>query len=133
MNLYSKENHKKIKNISDDTMKTLMSYDWPGNIRELENIMERAVILDMDGVIENDDLPELLVSNTMETFDAKALDNVTGSVSLKDVLREPEKLHILRVMKEVGGNKNEAARKLGVNRTTLYNKLKKYNLLDQSK
>ena len=133
MNLYSKENHKKIKSVSDHTIKTLMSYDWPGNIRELENIMERAVILDMDGVIENDDLPELLVSNTMEIFDAKALDKVTGSVSLKDALREPEKLHILRVMKEVGGNKNEAARKLGVNRTTLYNKLKKYNLLDQSK
>lgn len=133
MNLYSKENHKKIKSVSDDTMKTLMSYNWPGNIRELENIMERAVILDMDGVIENDDLPELLVSNALESFDAKTPGNVTGSISLKDVLREPERLHILRVMKEVGWNKNKAARKLGVNRTTLYNKLKKYKLLDQSK
>ncbi len=133
MNLYSRENHKKIKSISDDTMKTLMSYDWPGNIRELENIMERAVILDTDGVIENDDLPELLVSNALESFDAKTPGNVTGSISLKDVLREPERLHILRVMKEVGWNKNKAARKLGVNRTTLYNKLKKYKLLDQSK
>ena len=71
MNLYSKENHKKIKSVSNDTMKTLMSYDWPGNIRELENIMERAVILDMDGVIENDDLPELLVGSAMASFDTK--------------------------------------------------------------
>jgi transcriptional regulator with PAS, ATPase and Fis domain len=114
-------------------MKTLMSYDWPGNIREVENIIERAVILDTDGVIENDDLPELLVSNALASFDAKTSDNVTGLVSLKDVLKEPERLHILWVMKEVGWNKNKAARRLGVNRTTLYNKLKKYKLLDQSK
>ncbi len=133
MALYSKENHKKIGRVSDDTMKTLTNYDWPGNIRELENIIERAVILDTDGVIENDDLPELLVGNAQASFDAK-----TGSVAdrsgfLKDALKEPEKVYILKVMKEVGWNKNRAARKLGVNRTTLYNKLKKYNLLSESK
>ena len=129
MNLYSKENHKKIKYVSDNTMKTLTNYGWPGNVRELENIIERAVILDTDGVIENDDLPELLVGNALVPFDAKIDGNAVGAVSLKDAMKEPEKVYILQVMKEMGWNKNEAARKLGVNRTTLYNKLKKYELL----
>jgi len=133
MKIYSKENHKKIKSVSDDTMNILKCYDWPGNIRELENIVERAVILDMDGVIENDDLPELLVSKAMESLDTKEIENGPVGAYLKDILKEPEKLHILRTMKEMGWNKNKAARKLGVNRTTLYNKLKKYNLIERVK
>jgi two-component system response regulator AtoC len=132
MNLYSEENHKKINKVSDDAIRILMNYNWPGNIRELENVIERAVILDTDGVITNDDLPKLLVDNTSEFFDMEVSDNMTGTVFLKDVLKGPERLHISRIIKEVGGNKNEAAKKLGVNRTTLYNKLKKYNLLEQA-
>lgn len=133
MSLYSKENHKKIKRISDDTMQILMNYDWPGNVRELENIVERAVILDMDGVIESDDLPELLVGSAIASSDAKISNNTNGATSLKDAMKEPEKVYILQIMKEVGWNKKKAARKLGVNRTTLYNKLKKYDLLAQLK
>jgi two-component system response regulator HydG len=53
--------------------------------------------------------------------------------SLKDVLREPEKIYILKVLKEVGWNKKRAAKKLGVNRTTLYNKLRKYNIPSSNK
>ncbi|MFH0772445.1 MAG: helix-turn-helix domain-containing protein, partial [Candidatus Omnitrophota bacterium] len=49
--------------------------------------------------------------------------------SLKDVLKEPEKIHILKVLKEVGGNKKKAALKLGVNRTTLYNKMRQYEIV----
>ena len=133
MDLYSKENHMKVKQVSEETMATLMNYNWPGNIRELENIVERAVILDTDGIIKNDDLPELLVGNAQASLDAKAgCDIEQHSGSLKDALKEPEKIYIMKVMKEVGWNKNRAARKLGVNRTTLYNKLKKYNLLSEA-
>jgi Response regulator containing CheY-like receiver, AAA-type ATPase, and DNA-binding domains len=134
MNLYSKENHKKIKSVSDDTMQILMNYDWPGNVRELENIVERAVILDTDGVIGSDDLPELLVGSAMASLDTKISDDpINEAVSLKDVMEKPEKVYILQVMKEAGWNKKRAAKKLGVNRTTLYNKLKKYNLLAEAK
>ncbi len=133
MSLYSKENNKKTKRVSDDTMQILMNYDWPGNVRELENIVERAVILDMDGVIESDDLPELLVGSAMASFDTRISSASNGAASLKDALKEPEKVYILQIMKEVGWNKKKAARKLGVNRTTLYNKLRKYDLLAQSK
>ena len=133
MNLYSKENHKKIKCVLDDTISTMMNYDWPGNIRELENIIERAVILDTDGVIGSDDLPELLVGNALLPFDTKINGNVVSAVSLKDALEEPERVYILQVMEEMGWNKKRAAKRLGVNRTTLYNKLKKYNLLAEAK
>lgn len=134
MSLYSKENHKRVKNVSADTMQIMMNYDWPGNIRELENIMERAVILDTDGVIGSDDLPELLVGNAMASFDTKITNGAAvGGISLKDALEKPEKVYILQVMKESGWNKKKAAKKLGVNRTTLYNKLKKYNLLAEAK
>lgn len=124
--LYSKENHKKIDGVSKETMDILMKYDWPGNVRELENIVERAVILDTDNTINNNDLPDILVRNTVEPAAPAEIENVA---SLKDALKEPEKVYILQVMKEVKWNKKKAAKKLGVNRTTLYNKLKKYNLL----
>lgn len=122
MNTYSKENHKKIQAVSQDTLAILMNYDWPGNIRELENIIERAIILDTDGAVGKDDLPDILLRGTSAVEDAS---------SLKHALKEPEKVYILQVLKEVGWNKKKAARKLGVNRTTLYNKLRKYNLISE--
>ncbi len=127
--MYSKENHKKISDITAGAMEILTSHDWPGNIRELENILERAVILDMDGVIDTDDLPDILVRSTAQYAAAES----ANSASLKDALKEPEKVYILQIMKEVKWNKKKAAKKLGVNRTTLYNKLKKYNLLSELK
>ena len=127
--LFAKENCKKIEGASDELIGILMNYDWPGNIRELENLIERAVILDTDGVIGKDDLPEIILhrseafKNMPETLSAEM------PLSLKNALQEPEKVYILQVLKEVGWNKKRAAIKLGVNRTTLYSKLRKYNLL----
>ncbi|MDO8488664.1 MAG: sigma-54 dependent transcriptional regulator [Candidatus Omnitrophota bacterium] len=118
IDLYSKENYKKAKSVSDGAMNTLMNYNWPGNVRELENVIERAVILDTNGVIENDDLPELLVENASGFFDMKISNNVDTS-SLKNALKKPEKVHIMHIMEETGWNKQLAARRLGVNRTTL--------------
>lgn len=127
---YAKENHKKIKGLAKETLDILINYNWPGNIRELENIIERAVILDTDGLIDKNDLPEIIINRSA----AHALESA-GSVDshvLKDALKEPEKGHILRILKEVGWNKKRAATKLGINRTTLYNKLKKYNIFSKN-
>jgi DNA-binding NtrC family response regulator len=129
ISLYAKDNHKKVEGIAPDTLDILTSYNWPGNIRELENIIERAVILDTDGMIKRDDLPEILIQRNVTLVPEPGAKSKEGASSLKDVLKEPEKVYILRVMEEVGWNKKQAARKLGVNRTTLYNKLRKYNLI----
>lgn len=131
MHLYAKENHKKIKGISKETLDVLMGYDWPGNIRQLENIIERAVILDTNDVIDKDDLPAILINRPTLVTSALSAIEALKSISLKDALREPEKVHILRVLKEVNWNKKKAAIKLGINRTTLYNKMRKYNLVLQ--
>ena len=126
--LFSKENNKKIEGASEELTDILMSYNWPGNIRELENLIERAVILDTDGVIGKDDLPEIILNRYGGVKNARGA-AINVQASLKDALQEPEKVYILQVLKETGGNKKKAAVKLGVNRTTLYSKLRKYNLL----
>ncbi|MFA6320577.1 MAG: sigma-54 dependent transcriptional regulator [Candidatus Omnitrophota bacterium] len=133
INLYAKENHKKMDGVSQDALSLLTSYDWPGNIRELENIIERAIILDIDNVIKMDDLPEIITKAARPAepvFDAQ---NLQDTSSLRDALKDPEKVYILKILEEVGWNKKKAAIKLGVNRTTLYNKLRKYNLVQNQK
>lgn len=129
VNIFAKENHKNITGIAGHIFDILTKYDWPGNIRELENILERAVILDTDSVIDKDDLPEILLRSVQPAQAAALMDASDDSSSLKDALKEPEKVYILQVMQEVGWNKKKAASKLGVNRTTLYNKLRKYNII----
>jgi len=135
MNLYSKENHKEMEGMSGEVLQALIDYDWPGNIRELENIIERAIILDTDNVIDADDLPEIILSKGMALCGDEAAcdDPETFEASLKSVLKEPEKIYILKILKEVGWNKKKAAKRLGVNRTTLYNKLRKYNIFSENK
>lgn len=129
VDMYSKENHKNISGVSEDAFSTLTGYRWPGNIRELENIIERAVILDRDGVITKDDLPEPILNGSVAVKTEGDSPESILPASLKDALQEPEKVYILRILEEVGWNKKKAAVKLGVNRTTLYNKLHKYNLI----
>lgn len=127
--LFSKENYKKIDGASGELMDILMAYDWPGNIRELENLIERAVILDTDGVIGKNDLPEIILDRYAGVKKELTGEKISIPASLKDALQEPEKVYILQVLKESGWNKKKAAIKLGVNRTTLYSKLRKYDLL----
>jgi DNA-binding NtrC family response regulator len=129
---YSNENHKRIEDISPDVRDILKDYDWPGNIRELENIIERAVILDTDAFIDKEDLPEIILSGSKGIHQDMTEVVIGENNLLKDALREPEKVFILKILREVGWNKKKAAKKLGVNRTTLYNKLRKYDLLSCS-
>jgi len=108
--------HKAVKRLAPETETMLLSYGWPGNVRELKNLIERLVILSTGETIEADQLP-LPVSGEVE------------SPVPEEVPREPrtlaavEKAYILKVLRQVNGNKSEAAKILGITRQTLRKKL----------
>ncbi|MEW6110419.1 MAG: sigma-54 dependent transcriptional regulator [Nitrospirota bacterium] len=109
---------KDIKEISPEVMSILMDYDFPGNIRELENIIERGVALANGNTVEVSHLHEDLRKLSIKTFRRK--DGKMPS------LEEQEKSYIQWVLKEVGGNKTLAAQVLGIDRVSLWRKLKQY-------
>mgnify|MGYP001565404219 FL=1 len=122
---HSKHLNKKIEGVSDEAISLLINYDWPGNIRELENVIERAMILSKGPVIIPDDFPDCLRSQEIKQA------GINGGVNskLKNALAAPEKDLISKTLESVNGNRNEAAKILGINRTTLYKKMNKFGLL----
>ncbi len=118
---YSRINNKKVTGLSDEVVKIFEEYPWPGNVRELENAIEGAVIMAKAEIVQRGDVPNMskFISNIVKT---------NGNKSLKGVVEEPERDHIVSVLNECNWNRNRAAEVLGVNRTTLYNKMKKYNI-----
>ena len=121
--LFNKKNNKKITGISDDVRALFLDYSWPGNIRQLENVLEGALIMAKSVVIQKSDLPK-----SFNVRESKGEKNIITGGSLKDGLKDPEKEIILAALREANGNRSKAADKLGVNRTTLYNKMKKYGI-----
>jgi transcriptional regulator with PAS, ATPase and Fis domain len=111
---------KSVSELSQDVIGLLMNYDFPGNVRELENIMERGVALASGKVIELAHLPEDLRELNIRTFRKKE-----GKMPSLD---EQEEAYIKWVLNEVGGNKTLAAQILGIDRVSLWRKLKKYGL-----
>ncbi len=108
-----------VRSISADTMRRLMAHDWPGNVRELENAIERAVAMSSGPILHVADLPSNLQVSTSER--APARDELLP-------LNELERRAILRTLRETNGDKVAAARMLGIGKTTLYRKLKQYQL-----
>lgn len=117
---YSALMQKDVAEISKEVISLLMSYDFPGNVRELENIIERGVALCTGSTIEVAHLPEDLRELSIRTFRKKA-----GKIPS---LEEQEMEYIRWVLKEVGGNRTLAAQILGIDRVSLWRKLKKYGL-----
>jgi DNA-binding NtrC family response regulator len=111
---------KNVSEIAEDVIALLMNYDFPGNVRELENIIERGVALTNSSVIETGHLPEDLRELSIKTFRKKE-----GKIPSLD---EQEEAYIKWVLNEVGGNKTLAAQILGIDRVSLWRKLKKYGL-----
>jgi two-component system response regulator HydG len=103
--------------ILPDAVDALVRYDWPGNVRELENAMERAVALNTNGPIRKEDLPTAVQSPTRA-----ATANSHGTLSMADA----ERRAIEHALQKAKNNKLEAARLLGIGKTTLYRKLKEY-------
>lgn len=125
INKHSKQLSKKVEGVSQEALLLLTEYDWPGNIRELENVIERGIILSKGPIITPEDFPEFL--NNPKGEEVAAHNN--ASFKLKEALESPEKELILKALNSVGWNRNEAARILGINRTTLYKKMNKFGLL----
>ncbi len=119
--------NKKVTGISDKAMSILMKYNWPGNIRELENVIERATIFAQGPVIFPEDFPEFFTNHKGRS------DLNEDGQKLKEALKNPEKDLILKALESVEWNRNEAAKALGINRTTLYKKMVSYGLLKQKR
>jgi DNA-binding NtrC family response regulator len=116
---YAVENNQKPLNVSRETMRILMEYSWPGNVRELENVLERAAILTEGPMIQPENLPEGLRSAPYASDE-----EIPISFSLENL----EKKHIQDILNLTRGNQSEAAKILGIDRRTLYRKIKAYNL-----
>ncbi len=112
---FAAENQKEIIDFPPEAIDYLLNYDWPGNIRELENTIERAVILAKGSSIRITDLPQ---EDSL----------LARSAPQGKSLREVEKGHILNILNEIDGNYSKAARILGISRVTLYNKVRAYGL-----
>jgi DNA-binding NtrC family response regulator len=115
--VYTRRMGKQIRYIPTETMNAFKPYSWPGNIRELQNMVERAVILANDGVLPNPLCPSAL----------QAITKVAGPMTLKHC----ERAFILQTLEQcdwVVGGPNGAAARLGIKRTTLYEQIKKFGI-----
>jgi DNA-binding NtrC family response regulator len=113
---------RRVKGIDKEALALLISHRWPGNVRELEHTIERAVLLGNGATIGVHDLPPQLSGAAARKL--PLAEAVARSFTLRDLERE----YIERVLENTGGNKSEAAKILGVDRTTLYRKLEEYKL-----
>ncbi|HQM89706.1 MAG TPA: sigma 54-interacting transcriptional regulator, partial [Exilispira sp.] len=118
---YNKELNKKISSISDEAMNILKDYHWPGNIRELENIIERACVICDTDTIE----PQHIILNAKADIFSVPLDNV---VPLKDAINIFKKKYITNILSKNGWKQNEAARQLDIQRTYLSRLIKELDI-----
>ena len=119
------DSRREVTGFADDAMVTLERYHWPGNVRELQNVIERAVLLGKGPLITLADLPtEVRGSNGL------MMSAPIGQRTLKEALEGPERQIIREVLESNGWNRNLTADQLGINRTTLYKKMKRLGLED---
>lgn len=124
---YTERIKKKVVSVSPDAMNSLSGYDWPGNVRALENVMERAVILTNHNIIMPEDLPEFIRESQGKT---------SGSQEIaygEHTLEELEKDYILNTLEQYKWNQKKASDILGISTTTLWRKLKSYGIEPKKK
>jgi len=120
-----------IQDIPPEIIQCLVQYDWPGNIRELRNTIERLVIFATDGMIKTDYLPSALYQEATlpaEASSSAPMDSHLGVHAYQETMDAFERNLLQQALEEVHGNKLEMAKLLGISRATLYNKLKRFGL-----
>ena len=119
---YAWESGHTIHGFSEEAMNALAHYDWPGNVRELENVVQRAVVLSRGRYVTVEDLPPALQPQEPEPIEEEEI------IPLKKAISKWEKRIILEALDACGGSRKDAAEQLGINRTTLYNKMRRYGI-----
>ena len=122
---FALKNQKEIKGYTPKAMDSLLRHDWPGNVRELMNAVERAVVLARSHYLDVDDFPIMQTPLDQAAKDTLAIHDTHGDMPLEEI----EKATILKTLESAGGNKSEAARRLGITRKTLHKKLKRYGVM----
>lgn len=128
---FNEQNGKHVRQFDDAAMRLMQQHHWPGNVRELVNVVERAVVLSRSDTISVGELPESFRSS----HDNNTLPALTGAGhgnSLKRAMAQPERQIIVDALEINGWNRQDTARTLGINRTTLYKKMKKYSISYES-
>jgi DNA-binding NtrC family response regulator len=121
ISLYNRELGKNIQGVDNLTMKLLLSYNWKGNVRELKNVIERAMIFCDKEVIGNQDLP-------MEHQETRKMSELIGRGDLRQSVKEFEKISILSVLEEVSFDKRKASSILGLSKSSLYRKMEELGI-----
>jgi DNA-binding NtrC family response regulator len=122
LRVYSAQNNRNKLGITDEAMEYLERYSWPGNVRELENVIERAALLSKNKFIGPEDLPNSIKQEQNQQQETYKL------MSLKGALAGPEKNIIRQALEANHWNRQATAKTLGINRTTLFKKMKHYGL-----
>ena len=126
LKIFAERNRKALKGFTPRAMDRLLRYPWPGNVRELMNTVERGVVLTRADILDEEDVSPVLEMEIQKAPGEQAGEAVAeADTSLEAV----EKATILKTLEEAGGNKSEAARRLGITRRTLHMKLKRYGLM----
>ncbi len=132
---YAREFHKQVAGFTRDALEVLQKHDWPGNVRELAAAIQRAVALCNGPRITSNHLAPILNHNRQSRAGGGSTPRPhlkMGVRPLKEALEEPEKRIIIQALQAFNWNRQETARVLDINRTTLYKKMKKYNLIDET-
>ena len=128
MDSFNKSKGRGLTGIAPDALDCLINYNWPGNIRELENLVERMTILKGQGSIEVSDLPIKYKSGKTASVDAGTLEIPDSGMDFNSAVDNFENTLILKALEKTGWNRNQAAALLRLNRTTLVEKIKKKGL-----
>jgi two-component system response regulator HydG len=124
---FARRHNKQIKSMSTAARRRLIAFDWPGNVRQLRNVVESMVVVDYDGVLDMDDLPGEL-SGAAEPLGAAVPANSNLAQLVGKPLTEIERMFIKETLQAAGGNREEAARMLDIGERTLYRKIKEFGL-----